>query len=147
MGTDRDTVPSASSSDIAEKSTPPSNVNAGAGEHRRLSPSADETFVGWHRDEESLLRSVPCDGSGSGASAEEELSPGSAGYRTVKVNKPGGLLREEDDPYGRAIVKFRHAHTKNDTEPLPLVGEDKKAEMWRLMRARMDDGSSGSSIR
>lgn len=147
MGTDRATVPLASSSDIAAKSTPPSNFDAGAGEHRRLSPSAEETFLGCHRDEESWLRSVPEDGSGSGVSAEEEMPPGAAGYRTVKVNRPGGLLREEDDPYGRAIVKFRHAETKNDTEPLPLVGEDKKAEMWRLMRARMDGGSSRSSLK
>ncbi|CAN0041402.1 unnamed protein product [Pylaiella littoralis] len=68
-----------------------------------------------------------------------------------------GGVRDERDAYGRAMTPFRRSHTQLDTRPLPLKGEDLKAEKWRRRRraekeargahGSISGGSSSSSNR
>ncbi|CAM9975192.1 unnamed protein product, partial [Ectocarpus sp. 12 AP-2014] len=43
-------------------------------------------------------------------------------------------VRDKNDCYCRAMTPFRRSHTQRDTQPLPLEGEDAKAEEWRRRR-------------
>ncbi|CAM9903210.1 unnamed protein product, partial [Ectocarpus sp. 13 AM-2016] len=43
-------------------------------------------------------------------------------------------VRDKNDRYCRAMTPFRRSHTQRDTQPLPLEGEDAKAEAWRRRR-------------
>lgn len=52
------------------------------------------------------------------------------------VNDKAAVLRDKNDAFGRAVTPFRRSHTRQDTRPLPLRGEDRKAEEWRLERRR-----------
>lgn len=59
----------------------------------------------------------------------------SAGVKDVKVvtvnlNTSSMGVREEGDIFGRGMTPFRRSHTKRDTQPLPLKGEDEKAVEW-----------------
>ncbi len=60
----------------------------------------------------------------------------SKGSEVVVVNDKAAVLRDKDDAFGRAVTPFRRSHTQRDTRPLPLRGEDRKAEEWRLERRR-----------
>lgn len=56
--------------------------------------------------------------------------------KTVTVNKDAFStgVREEGDVFGRGMTPFRKSHTKRDTQPLPLKGEDEKAVEWSMRR-------------
>ncbi|CAB1121182.1 unnamed protein product [Ectocarpus sp. CCAP 1310/34] len=59
-------------------------------------------------------------------------------------------VRDKSDRYCRAMTPFRRSHTQRDTQPLPLEGEDAKAEEWRRRRraekeAKLRD-ASGSLV-
>lgn len=60
--------------------------------------------------------------------------------RSVCVNAGAqygtALVRAKDDPFGRAITRWRHSHTANDTKPFPLSGQDCEAELWLAVRQR-----------
>lgn len=60
--------------------------------------------------------------------------------RSICVNAGGhhnkAVVRAKDDPFGRAITRWRHSHTANDTKPFPLKGQDRKAEQWLAVRRR-----------
>ena len=51
-----------------------------------------------------------------------------------KATAAAAAVRGERDAYGRAMTPFRRSHTKKDAQPLPLRGEDRKAEEWRQRR-------------
>ncbi|CAM9493516.1 unnamed protein product [Ascophyllum nodosum] len=57
---------------------------------------------------------------------------------TVTVNDENSspLVRDKEDAFGRALTMFRRAHTARDTRPLPLQGENGKAEQWQCRRRR-----------
>ncbi|CAM9467927.1 unnamed protein product, partial [Laminaria digitata] len=65
--------------------------------------------------------------------------------KTVTVNKDASStgVREEGDIFGRGMTPFRRSHTKRDTRPLPLKGENEKAEEWRR-RKREDEEKKGT---
>lgn len=56
--------------------------------------------------------------------------------KTVTVNRKEEVtrVRDENDAFGRAMTIYRRKHTLRDTRPLPLEGEDSKAEEWRRLR-------------
>lgn len=54
-----------------------------------------------------------------------------------------GGIRGERDAYGRAMTPFRKSHTQRDTRPLPLKGEDAKAEAWRRRRRAERETNGG----
>ena len=65
--------------------------------------------------------------------------------KTVTVNKDASStgVRESEDIFGRGMTPFRRFHTKNDTRPLPLRGEDEKAEEWSR-RKREEEEKKGA---
>jgi len=66
--------------------------------------------------------------------ATPETAEETKGAVVVIVNDKAAVLRDMNDAYGRAVTPFRRSHTQRDTRPLPLRGEDRKAEEWRLER-------------
>lgn len=48
-------------------------------------------------------------------------------------------VRGKGDAFGRAMTPFRRFHTRRDTRPLPLQGEDRKAEEWRRSRRAAEE--------
>eukprot|EP00752_Nemacystus_decipiens_P006317 g5696.t1 len=59
-----------------------------------------------------------------------------------KAAAASAAVRGEGDAYGRAMTPFRRFHTKRDTKPLPLRGEDSKAEEWRQRRRGAKEAKS-----
>eukprot|EP00903_Cladosiphon_okamuranus_P017957 g16521.t1 len=82
-----------------------------------------------------------CEGESAILPGNGEAPPGQPGTLqkgTVTVNDKAAAavaaVRGEKDAYGRAMTPFRRSHTRRDTQPLPLRGEDLKAEGWRQRR-------------
>ncbi|CAM9650064.1 unnamed protein product [Ectocarpus sp. 12 AP-2014] len=73
-----------------------------------------------------------------------------AKMRSSADGAAAATVRDKNDCYCRAMTPFRRSHTQRDTQPLPLEGEDAKAEEWRRRRraeneAKLRD-ASGSLV-